>query len=88
MTIALDHALLWHDRGVPPIPLLYRTKKPVVDWGIFRSTLPPTALVKRWFTGLRNISIVINQDYVILVFDIVMEYHRWRMRYELSTYTV
>lgn len=88
MTIALDHALLCHDRGVPPIPLLYRTKKPVVDWGIFRSTLPPTALVKRWFTGLRNIAIVINQDYVILDFDIVMEYHRWRMRYELSTYTV
>lgn len=85
---ALDHALMWHDRGVAPIPLSYRSKKPVVEWGIFRSTLPPIALVKRWFAGLRNIAIVINQDYVILDFDIPIEYHRWRMRYELKTYTV
>lgn len=85
---ALDHALMWHDRGIPPIPLLYRSKKPVVDWGIFRSTLPPIALIKRWFAGLRNIAIVLNQDYVILDFDIAIEYHRWRMRYQLNTYTV
>ncbi len=88
MTTALDHALMWHSRGVPPIPLLFRSKKPVVDWGIFRTTLPPTALVKRWFIGLRNIAIVLNQDYVILDFDIALEYHRWRMRYDLKTYTV
>jgi hypothetical protein len=84
----LDYALMWHERGVSPIPLLYRSKKPIVEWGIFRSTLPPTALIKRWFSGLRNIAIIINQDYVILDFDLPIEYHRWRMRYRLNTYTV
>ncbi len=85
---ALDHALLWYDRGISPIPLMYRSKKPVVDWGIFRTTLPPRALLKHWFLGLRNIAIVLNHDYVILDFDIPDFYHRWRIQHPLKTYTV
>lgn len=85
---ALDHALQWYDRGVAPIPLMYRSKKPIVEWGAYRTTLPPRALLKRWFLGLRNIAIVLNQDYIILDFDIPAFYHRWRIRNQHDTYTV
>jgi Bifunctional DNA primase/polymerase, N-terminal len=85
---ALDHALLWYDRGISPIPLIYRSKKPVVDWGIFRTTLPPRALLKAWFRGLRNIAIVLNHDYVILDFDIPDAYHCWFSQHPIKTYTV
>jgi hypothetical protein len=85
---ALDHALMWYDRGIAPIPLVYRSKKPVVEWGTYRTTLPPRALLKLWFLGLRNIAIVLNQDYVILDFDVPIEYHKWRIRNQIDTYTV
>ncbi len=88
MMNALDHALMWYDRGVAPIPLMYRSKKPVVEWGTYRTTLPPRALLKRWFLGLRNIAIVLNQDYVILDFDDAKEYHKWRIKNQIDTYTV
>lgn len=85
---ALDHALQWYDRGVAPIPLMYRSKKPIVEWGAYRTTLPPRALLKRWFLGLRNIAIVLNQDYIILDFDIPAFYHQWRIKNQFDTYTV
>jgi hypothetical protein len=84
----LDYALLWHDRGISPIPLSYRSKKPIVEWGQWVNALPPIALIKCWFRGMRNIAIVLGKDYVILDFDERMDYHRWRAQHGIDTYTV
>lgn len=86
----LDEALHWYDQGITPIPLVYRTKRPVVKWGEWRNQLPPLHLVKQWFAGLYNIAIIISGDLVVLDFDETPQYHKWRIAHPkaATTYTV
>lgn len=86
----LDEALKWYDNGVTPIPCRFRSKQPVVKWGMWRDTLPPLPLVKEWFCGLYNIAIVVPSNLLILDFDIPGYYHRWRSNKPsiAKTYTV
>lgn len=83
-------ALAWYDRGITPIPLVYRTKRPVVGWRQWVDQQPPAAILQRWFCGLRNMAIIISGDLVVLDFDIPAFYHRWRMAQPTlsQTYTV
>lgn len=86
----VDEALKWYDMGVTPIPCRFRSKQPVIKWGMWRDTLPPLPLVKDWFCGLFNIAILVPRNLLILDFDIPGYYHRWRANKPsiAKTYTV
>lgn len=66
----LEAAKFWLDQGVAPIPLVFQSKKPVVEWTKFKSVLPSERLVEEWFSWRWNIALVTGwQNLCILDFD-------------------
>jgi hypothetical protein len=90
MTPELEY---WWNRDVTPIPLLYRTKQPRVQWKKWVGVKPPKALVESWFTVFStqsNTGIILDNGLTVLDFDRVSAYMRWRSTHLTlaKTYTV
>ena len=73
----LTAALQWLDMGFTPIPHVYRSKTPLVKWGQWVNTLPSSDMVRGWFSGLRNLGIVLGKGLTILDFDDLDAYAEW-----------
>jgi hypothetical protein len=54
----LNYALLYLQRGLSVIPLIYGDKKPAVRWEEFQVRRATEDEVKKWFSNVRNIGIV------------------------------
>ena len=79
----LETAELWLDRGIPVIPLAYRTKIPAADalrltgdfdedgrttWGPYQKALPARSALRRWFGGpRRNLGLVCGWQGLVVV---------------------
>ena len=81
MTAVLHTALEWLSRGVVPVPLKPRSKRPAIPWQALREHVPPESLVRRWFSepdrGLGLMCGEVSDNLVVLDFDKVLAYHRW-----------
>lgn len=89
----LDTALSWLSRGVVPIPLRARTKRPQFPWARLQRYRPPPAVVRRWNWSEANLGLLcgeVSGNLVVLDFDTTVAYVKWRaVRPRLSqTYTV
>lgn len=74
----LKTALFWLDQGVAPIPLVYKSKTPVVKWTEFRSRLPSEAMVNLWFEQPRNLALLTGwQNLAVIDFDSPEAYAAW-----------
>lgn len=79
MNPTLHTALAWYDHGVTPIPCRPRSKIPAIAWGRWQERRPPRQLVKRWFERDRNLALLTGDPLLVLDFDDLPAYYRWRM---------
>jgi hypothetical protein len=76
----LTEALYWLRLGVSPLPVGYRSKKPILStWAEFQDRLPTEAEVKRWFDHRhRNMAIVTGWNGLTVIdFDDHALYAAW-----------
>lgn len=74
-----EEANQWSKEGVAPIPLAYRSKRPLVKWTTWEDRQPPDALIKSWFSmPNRNLGIVLKNNLVALDFDNAGSYFLWK----------
>lgn len=74
----LNTALFWHSQGLSVIPLVYRSKKPVVKWKRYQEQLPTVDQLVRWFTGpKRNLALITGNHLAVLDFDNPQQYAEW-----------
>ena len=79
MTI-LDASLFWLDQGIATVPLVYRSKKPLVPWTPYRTHLPSVEQVKLWYGdgSPRNLALVTGwMNICVLDFDTPENYACW-----------
>jgi hypothetical protein len=70
--VMLNYALLYLQRGLSVIPLVYGDKKPAVRWEEYQSRRPTEDEVKKWFSKLSNIGIVcgsVSSNLIVIDFD-------------------
>lgn len=76
----LNHALVWLQKGISPIPVGYRSKRPILSsWLEFQDRLPTETEVKRWFEHRhRNMAIVTGWNGLTVIdFDDMALYAAW-----------
>lgn len=76
----LNHALTWLQKGISPLPVGYRSKRPLLSsWLEFQQRLPTEQEVKRWFEHRhRNLAIVTGwQGLTVVDFDSMDLYNDW-----------
>lgn len=85
-----DAALRWYDAGIVPIPCWPQSKRAVVRWARWQAGIPARRTVTGWFSRPWNLALMCGRGLVVLDFDDVALYGRWRAdRGELAaTYTV
>lgn len=74
----LDAALGWHGFGIAPIPILFKSKRPLVKWAEYQDKLPDDQQVKDWFSNDNvNLGVVCggSQNLVVLDFDDLKTYY-------------
>jgi hypothetical protein len=70
--IMLNYALLYLNRGLSVIPLIYGDKKPAVEWKEFQGRMATEEEVRNWFSKLHNIGIVcgsVSNNLIVIDFD-------------------
>lgn len=73
-----DTALFWLDQGVATVPLVSRSKKPVVKWTPFKERLPTVDLINSWYQEPHNIALVCGwQNLTIIEFDLPESFAMW-----------
>jgi hypothetical protein len=68
----LNYALLYLQRGLSVIPLIYGDKKPAIRWEEYQSMRPTEDEVRKWFSRLINIGIVcgsVSGNLIVIDFD-------------------
>lgn len=90
MIALLQTALSWYNRNVVPIPCKPGTKRPAIPWRRWQTARPPRALVERWFTPPRNLALLTGNPLLVLDFDKLSSYYKWKLDYPdlAETYTV
>lgn len=81
MNALTQTALSWLSLGVSPIPIVYRSKIPAVEWKMWQSRLPPKKVINYWFeNGDNNIGVVCGgkSNLAIIDFDDINSYYDWR----------
>jgi hypothetical protein len=76
----LDASLFWLDQGISTVPLVYRSKKPLVPWTPYRTRLPSIEQIKLWYEdGLpHNLALVTGWCGIcVLDFDNPESYSAW-----------
>ncbi len=74
----LNTALFWHSKGIATIPLLYRSKKPIIRWKEYQRSLPTIKQLRAWFCGpQRNLALITTKNLVVLDFDSPVDYAYW-----------
>ena len=76
----LDTSLFWLDQGIATVPLVYRSKKPLVPWTPFKTHLPSTEQIKLWYEDCksRNLALVTGWcNICVLDFDTPESYSAW-----------
>ena len=90
----LSTALLWHSRGVMPLPLAWGTKRAAVAWRQYQAVGPTGKTVAKWFSGQRrNLGLLcgpVSSNLVVLDFDRLRQYYLWCLHHPdlASSYTV
>ena len=89
----LDIARHWLSMGVTPIPVAYRSKRPLVAWGYWQKHAPVDYHLREWFGGDDvNLGLLCGgpSRLCVLDFDRVVDYYRWKHDNEdnAHTYTV
>lgn len=78
MDTVKDTALFWLDAGIATVPLVHRSKKPLVAWTPYKVRLPALAEIDMWYRQERNIAIVSGwMNLAILDFDNPEAYSAW-----------
>lgn len=79
MLTLCDTALGYRKRGMAPIPIQYRGKRPLVKWGQYQDQLPTEAEIRQWFSiENRNLALVTGHSgLTVLDFDDASAYMRW-----------
>jgi hypothetical protein len=70
--VMLNYALLYLQKGLSVVPLVYGDKKPAIRWEEFQSRRPTEDEVRKWFSKLHNIGIVcgsVSDNLVVIDFD-------------------
>ena len=76
MSETLETALSWLSKGVAPIPILYKDKKPAIEWKAYQTQLPTENEIKSWFGVKRNLAIVTGwRNLVVVDFDTFEAYN-------------
>lgn len=97
MDTAKDTALFWLDSGIATVPLLYKSKLPLVKWGDYKTRLPSLSEIDMWYDDgrLKNLALVTGWCNVcVLDFDSPENWASWlilQMEYQpqiLDTYRV
>jgi len=71
----LNTSLYWYSQGISVIPLIYRSKKPIVKWKRYQSELPTIDNLIQWFTGPKhNLALITTDNLVVLDFDNPVEF--------------
>ena len=74
----LNTSLYWYSQGISVIPLIYRSKKPIVKWKRYQSELPTIDNLIQWFTGPKhNLALITTDNLVVLDFDNPVEFGYW-----------
>ena len=93
----LDTSLFWLGQGIATVPLVYRSKKPLVPWTPFKTHLPSTEQIKLWYEDCksRNLALVTGWcNICVLDFDTPESYsafYVWHLIHNpaiLNTYRV
>ena len=74
----LQTALTWYNSGITPIPCRPQSKIPAIAWGRWQNRRPPRKLVKHWFEHDRNLALLTGDPLLVLDFDSLPAYFRWR----------
>ena len=78
MSKLLDTALEYLHRGLAPIPIKYRDKRPLVKWSQYQNQMPTEQEVRQWFSRQCNLALVTGHaGLTILDFDDASAYTRW-----------
>lgn len=96
MTIE-ETARFWLGEGIATVPLLYKSKVPLVKWGDYKTRLPSLSEIDMWYDDgrLRNLALLTGwQNILVLDFDSPENWASWlilQMEYQpqiLDTYRV
>ncbi len=87
----IDTALHWLDRDIATIPIVFRSKRPVLAWKRYQSQLPTRQELKYWFSRKYvNIAIVTGHcNLVVIDFDNMATWELWQLStFNTPTYRV
>ncbi|MBD3251242.1 hypothetical protein GF380_02100, partial [Candidatus Uhrbacteria bacterium] len=89
----LPIARYWWGRGVVPVPMYWKSKRPAFAWGQWAQRFPDWREVEAEFDtrlhrGIGLLTGAVSGGLVVLDFDKVLDYVRWRRRVDIETYTV
>lgn len=75
----LDVALKWKDFGISPIPIMLRSKRPLVKWAEYQDRVPTDNEINTWFSESNvNLGVVCGglSNMVVLDFDNLRTYYK------------
>jgi hypothetical protein len=82
MNTIVDTAKSWTEKGVTPIPLVYKTKMPLVKWQSIRKLPPPPdSILEKWFgTKQVNMGLLCGgvNNLVVVDFDDMPLYYEYK----------
>jgi hypothetical protein len=89
----LGVAKRWYERGILPLPLHARSKRPAISWYDWQHERPEWATIESVFNTkfYRNIGLLtgpISDNLIVLDFDKPLPYVKWRRCTDIRTYTV
>lgn len=85
----IDVAQTWVNNGYTVIPLVYRSKKPLIFWEPYQDRAPSHTELLQWFPSeMRNIGLVIKDNLVVIDFDVQEVFDYWYSLYPINTYMI
>lgn len=83
----LSTATYWLNQGYATIPLVYRSKRPLIDWELYQNTLPTRLELDQWFPcSMRNIGLIVGRGLVVIDFDLQPLFDYWHKSFPIDTY--
>jgi len=94
MNEAFNQAKKWvFEFGFPVLPVVYQSKRAMVEWEYYQAHLPTDTELKNWFySPMRNLGVVVGNGLVVIDFDVQEVFDYWHTefsaKYPQGTYMV
>jgi len=82
MTEVYSQAKKWVSSQIPVLPIVYQSKRAMVEWERYQSTLPTQEELANWFySTYRNLGVIVGNGLVVIDFDVQEVFDYWHTEF-------